>query len=67
MLRPSYPGCHPCAASLRSKSLTTSMDAGNLSANGGLVVLRAVAERLGLAEVIAQPIPDSRNPSYRRS
>jgi Transposase DDE domain group 1 len=51
---------------LCGKPLTTSMDAGNLSANGGLVVLREVAERLGLAEVIARPIPDTRNPSHVR-
>ena len=54
---PFLPGLSP----LCSKPLTTSMDAGNLSANGGLVVLRENAERLGLTEVIAGPIPDSRN------
>ena len=54
---PFLPGLSP----LGDKSLTVSMDAGNLSANGGLVVLREVADRLGLAQVIAGPIPDARN------
>jgi hypothetical protein len=41
-----------------------------LSSNGGLVVLREAARRLDLAGVIADPLPDTRNPllvvhSYR--
>ena len=63
---PFLPGLSPVAG----KSLTTSQDAGNLSSNGGLVVLREAARRLGLAAVIADPLPDTRNPllvvhSYR--
>ena len=40
---PYLPGLSPLAG----KPLTAAMDAGNLSANGGLVVLREVADRLG--------------------
>ena len=60
------PGLSPVAG----KSLTTSQDAGNLSSNAGLIILREAARRLGLAAVIADPLPDTRNPllvvhSYR--
>ena len=51
------PGLSPVAR----KSLTASMDAGNLTSNGGLIVLREVANRSGLAAVIADPLPDPRN------
>jgi Transposase DDE domain group 1 len=52
------PGLSPVAG----KSLTTARDAGNLSSNGGAVVLREAAHRLGLAQSIAGPLPDTRNP-----
>ena len=63
---PFLPGLSPVG----SKSLTAAQDAGNLSSNGGLVVLREASRRLGLAAVIADPLPDTRNPllvihSYR--
>jgi len=63
---PFLPGLSP----VWSKSLTTAQDAGNLTSNGGLVVLREAARRLDLAAVIADPLPDRRNPllvihSYR--
>jgi len=63
---PFLPGLSPVAG----KSLTTSQDAGNLSSNAGLIILREAARRLGLAAVIADPLPDTRNPllvvhSYR--
>ena len=54
---PFLPGLSPVAG----KSLTASQDAGNLSSNGGLVVLREAARRLDLAAVIADPLPDPRN------
>ena len=54
---PFLPGLSPVAG----KSLTTVQDAGNLSSNGGLVVLREAARRLDLAAVIADPLPDTRN------
>ena len=55
---PFLPGLSPVAG----KPLTAAMDAGNLTSNGGLVALREIATRLGLAEVIAAPLPDVRNP-----
>ena len=54
---PFLPGLSPVAG----KSLTAQQDAGNLTSNGGLVVLREAASRLGLAGVIADPLPDTRN------
>jgi Transposase DDE domain group 1 len=55
---PFLPGLSPVAG----KPLTTNRDAGNLSSNGGLVVLREAALRLDLAAVIAGPLPDRRDP-----
>ena len=54
---PFLPGLSPVAG----KSLTAAQDAGNLTSNGGLIVLREAANRLGLAGVIADPLPDTRN------
>ena len=55
---PFLPGLSPVAG----KSLTATRDAGNLTANGGLIALREIALKLGIAEVIARPLPDARNP-----
>jgi hypothetical protein len=52
------PGLSPVAG----KPLTTNRDAGNLSSDGGLLVLREAALRLDIAAVIAGPLPDKRNP-----
>src|SRR6476661_8441568 len=57
---PFLPGLSPVS----TKSLTTAQDAGNLTSNGGLVVLREAARRLDLAAVIADPLPDRRNPLF---
>lgn len=54
---PFLPNLSPVA----DKSLTATRDAGNLTSNGGLIVLRESADRLGLAGVIADPLPDPRN------
>jgi hypothetical protein len=55
---PLLPGLSP----VQRKSLTAQQDAGNLTSNGGLIVLREVANRTGIANVIARPLPDKRNP-----
>ncbi len=55
---PFLPGLSP----IGRQSLTAARDAGNLTSNGGLVMLREVALRTGLAGVIADPLPDTRNP-----
>ena len=57
-ITPFLPGLSP----VQSKSLTAARDAGNLSSNGGAIVLREAALRLGLAQVIAAPLPVTRNP-----
>lgn len=54
---PFLPGLSP----VQSKSLTAARDAGKLSSNGGAVVLREAARRLGLAQAIAGPLPETRN------
>jgi hypothetical protein len=52
------PGLSPVGA----KSLTASFDAGRLSSDGGLIVLRELEARLGLAETITGPLSDRRAP-----
>ena len=59
---PILPGLSPVGV----KSLTASFDAGRLSSDGGLVVLREIADRLGLAEVITSPLRDDRDPARIR-
>ena len=56
---PFLPGLSPVAG----KPLTASRDAGNLTSNGGLLVLRELADRLGLADVLARHVPDERDPT----
>ena len=54
---PFLPGLSP----LRRKPLTAAQDAGNLTSNGGLIVLRESALRSGVAAVVADAVPDTRN------
>ena len=54
---PILPGLSPVAA----KSLTATFDAGRLSCDGGLIVLREIAARLRLAETITGPLRDDRD------
>lgn len=56
---PFLPGLSPVGA----KSLTATFDAGRLSSDGGLIVLREVASRLGLAQAIAACLRDKRDPA----
>lgn len=63
---PFLPGLSP----LGRKLLTAERDAGNLTSNGGLIVLRESALRSQVAAVVADAVPDRRNPllvthSYR--
>lgn len=57
-LTPFLPGLSP----VTGKPLTATFDAGMMSSDGGLVVLREIALKLGLAEVITKPLPDDRDP-----
>ena len=59
---PILPGLSPVAG----KPLTATFDAGRLSSDGGLIVLREIATRLGLAETITGPLADVRDPSRVR-
>lgn len=59
---PILPGLSPVAA----KSLTVTFDAGRLSSDGGLVVLREIEARLDLAGTITAPLRDYRDPSRVR-
>ena len=59
---PILPGLSPVEA----KSLTATFDAGRLSSDGGLVVLREIEARPGLAETITGPLRDDRAPARIR-
>jgi hypothetical protein len=52
------PGLSPVAG----KSIHAAFDAGLMSSDGGLVVLREVALKLGVADVVSKPLPDTRDP-----
>ncbi len=51
----------PGLSSIAGKSLTATFDAGRLSSDGGLIVLREIARRLPLAETIAGRLIDDRD------
>ncbi len=53
----------PLVATLAAFSDTAKFDAGRLSSDGGLIVLREIASRLGLAQVIAAGLRDDRDPT----
>jgi hypothetical protein len=55
---PILPGLSPVAG----KPLTATFDSGRLSSDGGVIVLREIAASLGLAETIAGPLCDKRDP-----
>jgi hypothetical protein len=56
----------PDLSAIAGKSLTATFDAGRLSSDGGVVVLREIAARLCLAETISAPLRDERAPSRVR-
>jgi len=53
----------PCLSPVAGKPLTATFDGGRLSSDGGVIVLREIALRLGLAEVVSGPLPDDRDPT----
>jgi Transposase DDE domain group 1 len=53
------PGLSP----VEGKPLTATFDAGRLSSDGDVIVLREIALRLGLAKAITAPLLDKRDPS----
>jgi hypothetical protein len=56
---PFLPGLSPVAG----KPLAATFDAGLMSSDGGVIVLRQIATRLGLADVVTSSLPDERNPT----
>jgi hypothetical protein len=60
--KPLLPGLSPVEA----KPLTATFDAGRLSSDGGLIVLREIADRLALAATITAPLSDERDPARIR-
>jgi hypothetical protein len=59
---PILPGLSPVAG----KPLTATFDAGRLSSDGGVIVLREIAARLGLAQAITGRLRDDRDPTRVR-
>jgi hypothetical protein len=57
-ITPFLPGLSP----VQGKSLAATFDGGRMSSDGGVVVLREIALRLGLGDVITGPLPDKRDP-----
>jgi hypothetical protein len=51
----------PSLSPLGRKPLTATRDAGNLTSNGGLILLCESALRYEVAAVVADPLPDKRN------
>ena len=56
----------PCLSPVEGKPLTATFDAGRLSSDGGVIVLREIAKRVGLAETITGPLGDDRDPARVR-
>jgi Transposase DDE domain group 1 len=52
----------PGLSAVEGKLLTATFDAGRLSSDGGVIVLREIAKRLDLAGTIAGPLRDDREP-----
>jgi hypothetical protein len=56
----------PGLSAVEGKLLTATFDAGRLSSDGGVIVLREIAQRLRLAETITGPLMDDRDPTRVR-
>lgn len=53
------PGLSPVGG----KEITATFDGGQLSSDGGVLILRKVEERLGIATMLSRHVPDARDPS----
>jgi hypothetical protein len=51
------PGLSPVGG----KTITATFDGGKLSSNGGVLILREIERKLGLAAVLSRHIPDGRD------
>ncbi len=56
---PYLPGLAPVAG----KKLCARFDGGRLSSDGGVLVLRGIAKRLGIADRLASCLADARDPA----
>lgn len=52
------PGLSPVGG----KEITATFDGGQLSSDGGVLILRKVEERLGIAKMLSRHLPDARDP-----
>ncbi len=50
----------------KRRELEVSFDGGDVSSDGGLLLLREVEKRLGLLKQVAEILPDPRNPTLVR-
>lgn len=53
------PGLSPVGG----KEITATFDGGQLSSDGGVLILRKVEERLGIATMLSRHVPDARDPA----
>ena len=58
-ITPFLPGLSP----VRGKDLVARFDGGRMSSDGGVVILREIEARLGIAETLAACLPDGRDPT----
>ena len=56
----------PGLSAVEGKLLIATFDAGRLSSDGGVIVLREIAKRVELAETITGPLGDDRDPARVR-
>ena len=55
---PFLPGLSPVGG----KEITATFDGGQLSSDGGVLILREIEKRLGLARALSRHVPDMRDP-----
>jgi hypothetical protein len=55
---PFLPGLSP----IGGKEITATFDGGQLSSDGGVLILREIEKRLGLARALSRHLPDTRDP-----
>ena len=51
---------------ISSKTVTADFTGGDVTSDGGLLILRELADRIGIVDRLAAVIPDTRHPSYTR-
>lgn len=51
---------------ISGKKITAAFTGGDVTSDGGVLIIRELADRLGIFERLADVIPDTRHPSYTR-